>query len=299
MITWHYDGTPPWPTFSLSDAGGNTTLTWSGQTIPVGATIHVGFDVAGASLPVILGMNWLNAGAVVGNPVQGCFHTWNNFNGITFNNCLNIPGLSILSASVEFYPDVLALDLMNSNVSRFPLSSNAMAFDKSQTMPGGAMLLQVPPAPPNALYGMFTIQLADATGQWATTDYLLLPMDKAFPPLLTTVGFVGGMVNFTFSAMPGRIYHLQSSTDLINWGDAALAISAVMEIRSTRWFRQAAHGPSIGSSWSRSNPRPRPVTDGARSLLSRPTRKKTFERSGFVCPPDSAWQGREEGLEGT
>jgi hypothetical protein len=222
VITWHYDGIPPWPVFSLTYVGGNTVLTWSGQNIAPGAIIHVGFDIAGATLPPILGMNWLQGGVIVGHPIQGCFHTWNNFNNVTVNNCLSVPALTIIAATVEFYPDVLRLDLMNSNSVRNPISSNTLAFTQPYVMAGGATLIPIPPAPPNALYGMVTVQLGDQSGAWSTTDYLLFPLDAVLQPVLTSVGLAGGTVNFTWSAVPGRIYHVQSSADLMNWIDAGL-----------------------------------------------------------------------------
>jgi hypothetical protein len=214
-ITWHYDGTPSWPSFSVSTAGGNTTLTWSGMTVAPGAIDHVGFDVAGSVMPPIVGMNWLSGSSIIGHPVQACFHTWNNFNGVTVNNCFHPLPLTVLSGSVEFYGDVLRLDLMNPGVSnRNPILTATLPITPTQVMPGGAMFIPSPTAPTGAMYGMLMVQLGDESGNPVMTDFVLLPLDNAFAPMIDSITISGNGVNLTWTSVPGRTYMVQSKSAL-------------------------------------------------------------------------------------
>ena len=106
MITWHYDGTPPWPLFQASYVGGNTVLQWSGMTLPPGGLTHVGFEMAASANPQILSMNWMNGTTLLTpSPKQGNFHWLNNGTIVVVVNNILTATVQLSGGSVEWYPE--------------------------------------------------------------------------------------------------------------------------------------------------------------------------------------------------
>jgi hypothetical protein len=224
-ITWHYDGTPPWPLFQVSYIGGNTVLEWSGMTLPAGGTTHVGFEMAASSNPQILSMNWLSGSTLLQPPVQqGNFHWLNNGSVVVVvNNLAQLP-LIFTGGHVEWFAAPVALDQMTAGGARQPLERAPLQFPPDPVLPGDAAFLPVPPAPPGATYALYIISLTATPGTPGTTDYLLVPLDSALHPQIGSASLSGNLLNLTWPAVPGRTYRLQSAADLsrpewINWGD--------------------------------------------------------------------------------
>jgi hypothetical protein len=64
-------------------------------------------------------------------------------------------------------------------------------------MPGGAMFIPSPTAPAGAMYGMLVVQLGDDAGNPVMTDFVLLPLDNAFAPMIDSITISGNGVNLT------------------------------------------------------------------------------------------------------
>src|ERR1019366_1114193 len=113
LITWHYDGSPPWLNFlANTNAVGDTVLEWSGGvTVPPGGITHVGFETPGAALPPILGWNWLNGTTVIGPALQVNAHLLGDPSLVLVNDIYTGPVL-LGSGTVEFYVTPPPLDQM-------------------------------------------------------------------------------------------------------------------------------------------------------------------------------------------
>ena len=90
----------------------------------------------------------------------------------------------------------------------------ARTFQQTQLMPGASMRIPIPLAPPEARYAMFLINLGDAQGQQATEDFLEVPLDIAAQPTIGSAMPVGNNIRLTWPSIPGRVYHVQGTTDL-------------------------------------------------------------------------------------
>jgi hypothetical protein len=225
VITWHYDGSPPWPVFQVSYVGGNTVLQWSGLTLPPGGTTHVGFEMAASANPQIVSMNWMNGTVLLQPPaIQGNFHWLNNGTILVLVNNLVQASLLMTRATVEWHPGPVALDQMTSTGQRTPLGSATLQEPPDPCLAGGAVVLPVPPAPSGAMYELIIVNLTDPAVGPGTTDYLLVPLDAALQPQIDSAALAGPNVNLTWSAVPGRTYHIQFKSDLSSptWMDSGL-----------------------------------------------------------------------------
>ncbi len=242
VITWHYDGVPPWPVFQVSYAAGNTVLQWSGMTLPPGGTTHVGFEMAASSNPQILSMNWMSGGSLLLPPVrQGNFHWLNDGTILVLVNDLALIPLQIPSGRIEWYTGPVALDQMNGTTQRTPLASATLQPPQGVCLPGASTLIPVPPAPGNATYQLLVLNLTDPSGEMVTTDYVLDPLDAAQQPQVNAVSstvdpVLGPSLSLVWSAIPGRIYNVQFTTDFNSpaWTDSGLgdlmAVDSMMNV---------------------------------------------------------------------
>jgi len=78
IVTWHYDGAPPWPNFQANRSGGNTILQWSGQTVAPGALTQVGFEMGSPARPATVALNWMSGATVVQPPIPQANFYWLN-----------------------------------------------------------------------------------------------------------------------------------------------------------------------------------------------------------------------------
>ena len=73
---------------------------------------------------------------------------------------------------------------------------------------------------------MFKLGIADATGNPATTDYLLLPLDSALAPQVDAAPMMmGSGLNLMWFSTPGRAYRVQMRSDLSPagaWSDSSM-----------------------------------------------------------------------------
>jgi hypothetical protein len=219
VITWHYDGATPWPMFQCTYAAGNTVLQWSGLSLPPGGTTHVGFEMAASANPQIVSINWMQGNTVLQPPVpQGNFHWLNNGTIWSIVNDLAPTPLLVSGAVVELYSGPVALDQMTANGTRSPMVTLQLPAVQEPLPPGGAALFGLPPQPPSAMYALFIVNLTTLPGVPGTTDYVLVPLDAALQPELNSVGLTGNQVNLTWSAVPGRTYHVQYRENLTTSG---------------------------------------------------------------------------------
>jgi hypothetical protein len=224
VVTWHYDGTPPWPLFQVSYVGGNTVLQWSGLTLPPNGPTHVGFEMAATANPTILSMNWMLGNTLLlPMPRQGNFHWLNNGTIIVVANNLIAAPLQLSGGTVEWHTNAVALDQMTANGKRNPIGTAALPMPTDLIQPGGAAQLQLPFPPSSAMYELIIVVLTDPQGGSSTTDYLLMPLDAALMPQIGGATVGGPNVTIFWSAIPGRTYRIQGKTDLkMPWGDSGL-----------------------------------------------------------------------------
>jgi hypothetical protein len=226
IVTWHYDGAPPWPDFQVSQSGGNTVLQWSGQTVPPGGITHIGFEMGSSAKPVILSINWLVGGAAIQPPIpQANFHWLNSGLTLAVLNSIALAPISLTGGMVEYYAMPPGLDQMIRDGQREPLERMQLAIPREPIMEGGVLLLNVPPGPPNANYAMFMLNLADSAGSPTTTDFLLLPLDSALQPTIDSVALGDAGLNLNWSSVPGRTYRLQYRPDFeprSSWSDSGM-----------------------------------------------------------------------------
>jgi hypothetical protein len=212
-VTWHYDDSPAWPTFSATYIGGNTVLTWTGKTVAPNAITHVGFEMGGTSISIV-SMNWLIGNTIVGHPVQGNFHTWNNAGTLTMQNDISTAPIAVLGGTVEFYADPVPLNQMNPGVQRNPIATFPLPIQPTTVNPGCAFRVPVPTGPATAQYAMFTMNLGDDQGGVATMDFLQLPLELSLRPVISGLDPSGGNLNLRWFSIPGRSYRVQSAGSL-------------------------------------------------------------------------------------
>ncbi len=237
LITWHYDGVPPWSSFLASnDTSGNTVLTWSGgPPVAPGATNHIGFETPGTVLPAILSINWLSGTNIIGPALQANFHF---LGGPTYvhNNIYPTP-IVLANASLEFYSTPPPLDQLNPNGQRSPISVVPLTAPPNPLLPGDWASMAGPAAMPSAAqYVLIIVVCRNADGQLGATDFVLLPLDAALAPSLTSVAgpsaIAGGNVTIHVASLVGRTYQLQFSgtlngaTSWVNVGSPVMANGA-------------------------------------------------------------------------
>jgi len=159
-------------------------------------------------------MSWLSGTTVIGTPVQGNLHTWNNGVTLTIANDINPAPVVVMGGTVEWYADPVLLSLMNPSSQRNPLATARLPIQPGFVNPGCVMRVPVPQGPPTARYSMFTVNMGDQQGQPATMDFLQLPLDAASQPIIHSATAAGGMLTLMFPTIPDRSYRLQSSPDL-------------------------------------------------------------------------------------
>jgi len=76
------------------------------------------------------------------------------------------------------------------------------------------MRIPLPTAPAGAQYALFILNLMDAQRNDATMDFVQLPLDAALRPNLAPMGFMGSSLRLGLPAVQGRMYRLQSKSDL-------------------------------------------------------------------------------------
>ena len=231
LITWHYDGSPPWTSFlATTDAAGNTVLQWSGGvTVPPGGITHVGFETPGAALPPVLAWNWLSGGAVIGPALQVNAHLLGDPSLVLVNDFYT-NSVMLASGTVEFYATPPPLDQMVVGGSRSPISTSTLTLPQGLIMPGGAASINVPTGPATARFALFVINLDDSSGHLGATDFLLASLDAAQAPILQSVGVSGGNITIGWSSVYGRSYQLQSRNALTGSGSWANVGSSVMAL---------------------------------------------------------------------
>ena len=151
---------------------------------------------------------------VIGTPVQGNFHTWNNGSVLTFNNDIGTAPVAVLGGTVEFYAAPVLLSLMNPGSIRTPLASAALPIQPALVSPGCLMKVPVPQPPPGATYAMFTFNLGDQQGQGATMDFIQMPLDGAIQPVVTDINPSQGVIRLTWPTLPDRSYRVQAASNL-------------------------------------------------------------------------------------
>jgi hypothetical protein len=243
LITWHYDSSPPWNKFLVTnDAAGNTVLQWSGgPAVAPGATNHIGFETPGAALPAILSMSWLSGSTVIGTPVQVNFHLLGD--PIYLNNSF-YPGSVVASeASLEFYSTPPPLDQLNPQGQRDPLSVSSLDTPQNPLLPGDWAAIAGPAAlPAGAQYAIIIVALQDGSGHFAGTDYVLLPLDAALAPSIMSVGVAGGNFMIHIDSIVGRTYQLQTAGDLSSPNPWANVGNPVMANGADTMFTEKAGG---------------------------------------------------------
>ena len=238
IITWHYDDSPAWPNFTVTQVGGNTVLRWCGKGVLNKAISHVGFMMPGTAVKIV-SMQWYANGVAIGVPIQVNHHLLGAAAGglaqlVLANDFVPSP-VFVLGGVAEFFVDPAPLDQMNPGGVRNPIATVPLPIATAMEVPpGGAVTLAVPPGPPEAEYVLFVLQLGDATGSMATQDFVELPLDTALRPIILDVQVARGIATVTWDAMVGRTYRLQHK-DLIDapstsWMDEPGDILATDEI---------------------------------------------------------------------
>ncbi len=248
-ITWHYDGTPPWPNFQVTYVGGNTVLRWCGNTLLPGQITHVGFEMTGASLTIV-SMHWLDAaGNAIGPAIQVGHHMLGN--GTTLQLINNIVGAAVMfqGGTAEVYSnsppslDQMVLDGNRTPMATFPLPAQPMLIPD-----GGMDTITIPPSliPDGAQFLLFITDLAPASAaggpggpkpnsSTATTDFVLLPLDTALRPAIEEIDASGDSVMITWTSVSGRTYRLQSkpAVDGAAWTDLGDVVASDADTSST------------------------------------------------------------------
>ena len=246
LITWHYDGAPPWNSFlATNDAAGNTVLTWSGgPPVAAGATNHIGFETPGTVLPTILSMNWLLGTTIIGPALQVNFHFLGTQTLIN-NNFFPEPVLAT-NLTLEIYSTPPGLDQLTPTGQRSPMMVMPMAGPQNPLNPGDwAAVAGAPTLPPGAQYAVFIVPLRNADGLLGATDFILLPLDTALAPELTSVGVDGGggggggNITLHIGSLVGRSYQLQS----IGAIGGARHLGQRRQSRHGYWRRHHVHRP--------------------------------------------------------
>jgi hypothetical protein len=213
VITWHYDDSPAWPSFSEAYVAGNTVLTWTGKTVAPGALTHVGFEMGGSGAPPIIAINWLSGTSVIPTH-QLCFHFLGNASTLVTHNCFFPGTVTPANGTIEFFDTPPGLDQMLPAGQRTPLATFTLPVQPQPLPPGAAMRIPIPPGPSNAMYAMLTMNLMDEAGSLATTDFVLIPLDMAMRPMIHGSDVVGPDFTLRFFSIPDRIYHVQGASDL-------------------------------------------------------------------------------------
>lgn len=219
LITWHYDDSPAWPSFTTTYASGNTILRWCGKVVTNNAISHIGFMMPGTSVKII-SMSWLLNNTVTGVPIQVNHHMLGNSAAggavlMLANDFVPSP-VFVMGGVAEFFADPAPLDQMNPGGIRNPLAVMPLPLTGAMEIPpGGTITLPVPAGPPEAEYVLFVLQLADSTGLLATQDFVELPLDTALRPIILDVQVAHDTATITWDSMVGRTYRLQHK-DLID-----------------------------------------------------------------------------------
>jgi hypothetical protein len=213
LITWHYDNSPPWTKFLVTnDTIGNTVLQWyGGPPVPPGATNHIGFETPGTVVPPILAMNWLSGTNVIAPALQVNFHFLGDSIILVQNDFY--PGLvTLANASLELYSTPPPLDQLNPNGQRNPMAVIPLDIPQGSLLPGDGSVIQGPTASlPAVQYAVIIAALNDASGDLGATDFVLLPLDAALAPSLNSATFSGRNVVLHIGSLVGRTYQLQSN----------------------------------------------------------------------------------------
>src|SRR5215471_3754049 len=110
--------------------------------------------------------------------------------------------------------------MMLAGTNRNPISTVTLLPPTTRTNinPRCVFPVPLPQPPPGAHYALFVMNIEDpqTPGQMATTDFLLLPMDNAIKPIVRSIDHSAGMLMLSWPTVPGRMYKIQASTDLMN-----------------------------------------------------------------------------------
>src|SRR5215213_5802201 len=181
----HYDGYPAnfFSSFTESQApSGNTLLTWSNPNNDVqpGQIAHVGFNVPGSSVN-ILSVSWTHNETTIGcvSQVSTNTHSWGSPGSqvIYTNNCLGCNAVPryVGALRIEWYEREIPLADLNGRVRRKPIRTDIIRRAPIRLAPEGTVRVNVPQAPPNALFGVVTHKVSmnpSLFGSDVTTDFL-------------------------------------------------------------------------------------------------------------------------------
>jgi hypothetical protein len=174
-------------------------------------------------------MNWLAGNTVIGPALQVNFH----FLGkpIYVNNGFYPSPVLLTSASLEFYATPPPLDQLNPNGQRNPMSVVPLSPPQNALLPGDWASMAGPDTlPAGAQYVLIIVVCRNADRQLGATDFVLLPLDAALAPSLTSVGISGNNVMIHFGSLLGRTYQLQSTSAItdgtIPWANVGNPVMA-------------------------------------------------------------------------
>jgi hypothetical protein len=187
----HYDGYPAnlFSSFTESPAaGGNTLLTWSNPNNDVqpGQIAHVGFVVPG-SLVNILSVSWTHNATTIGCVSQVSTNTHlagSSGSQVTYaNNCLRCKSVPryVGGLTVEWYAHQVPLAQLNPRTRRKPIRTDVIRRAPILLAPKATASVDVPEAPPNALFGVVTHKVSTnprLSGPDVTTDFLEFPVTR-------------------------------------------------------------------------------------------------------------------------
>jgi hypothetical protein len=187
----HYDGYPANSFSSFTEspaAGGNTLLTWSNPNNDVqpGQIAHVGFNVPGSSVN-ILSVSWTHDETTIGcvSQVSTNTHAWGSPGSqvIYSNNCLGCKSVPrfVGALKIEWYEREIPLADLNARVRRKPIRTDIIRGVPIRLEPEGTARVNIPQAPPNALFGVVTHKVSmnpSLSGPDVTTDFLEFPVKR-------------------------------------------------------------------------------------------------------------------------
>jgi hypothetical protein len=174
------------PNFTVTPIGPNDLLSWSGGSIPPGATVHVGFNLPEASVD-ILGIFMTSNGASI-----GCAHQCNSnlhlygFGGsITYTNSVSAcesGTLYVGDITLQYFENELDLALMNPAAVLSPIHVDRLDLPPVRLAPGESATLAVPPAPRGGhwVLARYTVSSSPTlAGPGNTEDFVQVPASPA------------------------------------------------------------------------------------------------------------------------
>jgi hypothetical protein len=150
---------------------------------------------------------------------------WGNGSALSLNNDFQGGAVIPIGGMIEFHARPVPLDQLLPGTNRNPLAVATLPIQPIPIPPGCPTRVPLPQAPPSANFVVIVLNLADAQGQPATMDFLMVPLDRALRPNIEPMGIVGSFFDITFDVLPGRLYRVRQSPTLDSFFDVFTDLS--------------------------------------------------------------------------